>query len=109
MARWSGIVGYELEQTETKPGVWTDTIAERPYKGDTIRLSSRWSTNSDSVNDDLTIDNQISIVADQFAYKNFTSMKYIEFMGAKWKITNIEVRRPRLILTIGGLYNAKQG
>ena len=109
MARWSGIVGYELEQTETKPGVWTDAIAERPYKGDTIRLSSRWSTNSDSVNDDLTIDNQISIVADQFAYKNFTSMKYIEFMGAKWKITNVEVRRPRLIITIGGLYNAKQG
>ena len=109
MARWCGKVGYVSEQTETSPGVWKDTIVERIYKGDAIKLSSRWSGSSDSVNDDITIDNQISIVADPFAYQNFTSMKYVEFMGAKWKITNIEVRRPRLILTIGGLYNAKQG
>lgn len=109
MARWCGKVGYVLEQTEIKPGIWKDTIEERIYKGDAIKLTSRWSGNSDSINDDVTIDNQISIVADPFAYQNFTSMKYVEFMGAKWKITNIEVQRPRLILTIGGLYNAKQG
>lgn len=109
MARWCGIVGYEFNQKETRPGIWEDVMEEHLYKGDSIRVSSGWSGNSDSINDDVTVNNQISIVADPFAYQNFTSMKYVEFMGAKWKITNIEVQRPRLILTIGGLYNAKQG
>lgn len=104
MAKWYGIIGY-CENKQTSPGVWKPTITERNYAGDVIRNTSRWSTSSESTNDDLNISNQISIIADPFAYQNFHSMKYIEFMDAKWKITNVEVKYPRLILTIGGVYN----
>lgn len=106
MAKWYGVIGY-AETSEVTPGVWRDEIVKREYSGDIIRYISRWSTSSNSTNDDLNISNQISIVADPFAYKNFHSMRYIEFMGAEWKITNVEVKYPRLILTLGGVYNGK--
>ena len=108
MAKWCGIIGYVGQQVETVPGVWKDEIIERKYKGDLTSVRSRWSTPSDSTNDDLTINNQISIVADPFAYDNFRSMKYVEFAGTKWKIESIEVKYPRLVLTIGGVYNGEQ-
>ena len=105
MAKWYGKVGY-IETKETSPGVWKPEVIERPYFGDVLRNSSRWSSSSDSTNDDLNINNQISIVADPFAYRNFHSIKYVEFMGAKWKVTSVDAnQRPRLILTIGGVYN----
>ena len=103
MAKFYGSVGY-AETTETAPGVWTEVLTERQYSGDVLKLSRRWQA-GDNLNDDLAINNLISIVADPFAYQNFYKMRYIEWMGAFWKITNIEVQRPRLILTIGGVYN----
>ena len=104
MAKFYGVIGY-IEEIETRPGVWTPKVTERKYFGDVLRDSSGWSTQSDSTNDDLTINNQISVVADPFAYQNVRFMKYVEFMGAKWKIKNIEVKYPRVVLSIGGLYN----
>lgn len=104
MAKWFGTIGY-AESQQVSPGVWDDVITERKYTGDVIRNGTRWSASSDSTNDDLNINNQISIIADQFADQNCHAMKYIEFMGAKWKITSVEVQRPRLILTMGGVYN----
>lgn len=105
MAKFCGAIGYATS-VETSPGVWIEDIIEREHKGDLPRNNSRWQP-SNQVNDDLTINNQISILADQFAYENFHSMKYVKFMGAKWKITNVEVERPRLILSIGGVYNGQ--
>lgn len=109
MARWSGIIGYiSDEPVETKPGIWDYSITERSYKGEVIKRSHGWSTPSDRVNDDITIDNRISIIADPFAYQNSHLMKYVIFGGAKWKIESIDVsQRPRMILNIGGVYNAK--
>ena len=107
MAKWYGEIGY-AETVENAPGVWMEQITVRNYYGDLIRNTSRWSTSSDSTNDDLNIDNQISIVADPFAYQNFHKMKYVVFMGAKWKITKVEPQHPRLILTVGGVYNGEQ-
>lgn len=104
MAKWYGTIGY-AETTQVSPGEWEPTIKERKYFGDVIRNSSRWSTTAESTNDDLNINNQISILADPFAYQNFHAMKYVEFMGTRWKITNVEVQYPRLILSIGGVYN----
>ena len=104
MAKWYGVIGY-AETKETSPSVWKEVITERNYVGDVIRNTSRWSTTQVSTNDDLNINNQISIIADPFAYQNFHSMKYIEFMGTKWKINSVEVQYPRLILSIGGVYN----
>ena len=104
MAKFHGVIGY-TKPVQTKPGVWKDEIIEREYSGDVLRNSSRWSTSSDSTNDDLNINNQFSIIADPYAKQNFHQIKYIEFMGTKWKITNVEVQYPRLILTVGGVYN----
>lgn len=105
--KWFGKIGYEVTE-ETSPGIWSSTPVERNYYGDIIRNSSRWSASSDSTNGDINVSNQISIVADPFAYQNFHSIKYVEFMGALWNVSNIEVQRPRLILTVGGVYNGEQ-
>ena len=103
MAKYYGAIGY-AEQVETSPGVWTDVITERMYSGDMNRNTRRLES-SESLNDDINITNEISIVADPFAYQNFHMMKYVEIMGCKWKISSIEVQHPRLLLTVGGLYN----
>ena len=103
MAKFYGAIGY-AKTVETMPGVWTEQITERNYYGDVIRNSRRLQS-SDKVNDDINISNQISIVADPYAINNFHSMRYAEFMGAKWKISDVEVQYPRLLLTLGGLYN----
>lgn len=106
MGKWYGVIGF-AETTETVPGVWTEQIIDRNYYGDLIRNTRRLQS-ADKVNDDINISNELSIVSDPYAINNFHSMRYAEFMGAKWKITNIEVRYPRLILTLGGLYNGEQ-
>lgn len=107
MAKWYGKVGYS-ETVETVPGVWTPQDTVHTYYGDVIRNSTRWAGNSNSTNDDLTVNSQISIVADPFAIEKFYSMKWIEFMGAKWKITNVDpTQPPRLILTLGGVWNGE--
>lgn len=103
MAKFFGAIGF-AETIEVKPGVYIDRITERNYYGELIRNTSRWTTSQESINDDLNINNQISIIADPYAVNNFHSMKYIEFNGAKWKITNVEVSYPRLILSVGGVY-----
>ena len=106
MAKWFGKVGY-ITTVEIEPGIWEAESVERNYYGDVLRNSSRWST-SNKVNDDRNIANQISIVADPFAYENFHKIKYIEFMGALWDVTSVDPQYPRLILTIGGVYNGEQ-
>mgnify|MGYP004570251957 CR=1 FL=1 len=106
MAKWFGRIGY-AETIETAPGVWKEQIILREYYGDLIRNIRRIRT-VDKVNDDLNISNELSIVADPYAINNFYSMRYAEFMGAKWKISNVEVSYPRLILTLGGVWNGEQ-
>ena len=103
MAKFYGPIGYAT-MTETKPGVWTESITEHNYYGELIRNTRRLQ-NADQLNDNINVANEISIVADPFANQNFHSMRYVEFMGAKWKISNVEVQYPRLILSIGGVYN----
>ena len=103
MAKWYGVIGF-AETVETVPGVWEDRITERPYFGDLNRNSRRLQT-SNQLNDDINVSNEISIVADPFAMNNFHSMRYVEFMGAKWKVSNVDVQYPRLNLSVGGVYN----
>lgn len=104
MAKYAGLVGYST-QKETTPGVWTNDIVERKVRGDVIRLSSSFHDSSEKVNDDLALEHRISIVADPFAYENFTNLKYITYLGHKWKVVSIEVQRPRLIISLGGVWN----
>jgi len=103
MARFHGEVGYGTP-TETAPGVWEDVIDEQEYTGDVIKNTRRLEA-GEGVNDNITVGNSISIVADQFAIDNFSKIKYVRWMGAVWIVTNVEVRSPRLILALGGVYN----
>lgn len=105
MSKFFGIIGY-AETKETVPGVWKEEIVKRNYYGDVIRNTRKLQT-ADQLNDNINVSNEISIVADPYANENFHSMRYVEFMGAKWKISNVNVQPPRLILEIGGLYNGE--
>lgn len=106
MAKFYGPIGFAV-MTEIRPGVHKEQIVEHNYYGDLIRNTRRLESSGD-LNDNINVANEISIVADPFANENFHSMRYIEFMGAKWKISNVEVKYPRLILTIGGVYNGQK-
>ena len=101
--KWYGSIGF-AELKETTPGVWTPEITERNYRGDLVRNTRRLQS-TDQVNDDININNQISIVADPYANMNFHTIKYATFMGTKWKVSDVEVQYPRLILSLGGVYN----
>lgn len=103
--KWYGVIGY-AETVETKPGVWAEEITERTYYGE-VAKNTRVLQSADQVNSNINISNSFSIIADPYANQNFHAIRYIEFMGAKWKITNAEVRYPRLILTAGGIYNGQ--
>ena len=105
MAKFYGTIGYAVTE-ETVPGVWSENIAERMYYGELVRNTRKLQT-ADQLNDNINVANEISILADPFAYENFHSMKYVEFMGIKWKVTSVEVQYPRLILTVGGVYNGE--
>ena len=106
MARFAGIIGFAevREGTGDNIGLDEDVVVERPYYGDVLRNTRKYEK-GESVLDELKIDNKISIIADAYAWDHFFKMKYVQWMGALWKITNVEVERPRLILTIGGVYN----
>lgn len=103
MAKWFGKIGY-AETVETSPGVWTETITEHEYYGEIIRNNRRLQS-ADQLNDNVNVGNEISILSNPFANENFHNMRYAEFMGTKWKITTVDVQYPRLILSLGGVYN----
>lgn len=103
MAKFYGKIGF-METTETSPGVWEEKITERYYYGDVMRNMRRWDSSSYE-NDDLKINNEISIVSDPYAVQNFHAIRYVEWMDALWKVTSVDVQYPRLTLSIGGVYN----
>ena len=106
MAKFYGTIGY-VKLSETSPGVWEEEVTEYKYYGDVLRNYRRLES-SGGVNDNVNVANEISIIADPFANENFHWMRYVEFMGSKWKVENVSAQYPRLILTLGGLYNGKQ-
>lgn len=105
MAKFYGAIGF-AETTDQSNGVWKEVITEKNYAGDVIRNVRRLEPGTD-LNDNVTVSNSISIVADPFANQHFHAIRYVTWMGAKWKVTSVEVQRPRLLLTIGGVYNAE--
>lgn len=110
MAKFYGMIGY-AETAEIEPGVWDEQVIERKYYGDLLRNNGKH-TSSGGVNDDITISNEISIVSDPYATQHFFAIRYVKFitpnLAGIWKVTNAEVAYPRIILTIGGVYNGKQ-
>lgn len=103
MARFCGKIGY-AETKETRPSIYEEVITEHKYYGDV--KTNQWKKDSNqSINDDAKVNVQISIVADEKALTSFHLMRWIEWKGVKWSIANIDVQPPRIILTIGGVYN----
>ena len=103
MSKFFGPIGY-ITQDAISPGVWNDVVVEREYRGDILQ-NSRKQESSEHKNDDIVISNRISIIADPFAYDNFSTMRYVSWMGVRWKVNSIEIQRPRLILVLGEVYN----
>lgn len=106
MAKFYGIIGFvDTVEDPDNPGVWDEKTVEKEYRGDLIRVNRRLQSSSNSANDNITISNEISIVADPYANQNMYAMRYVVFGGAKWKIETVDVEYPRLKLSIGGIYN----
>lgn len=108
--RWYGKVGYaeNIEKDPVNaPSVYVDVITEKQYTGDLMRNNRRWN-NGNSVNGVVNISNQISILSDPYIIANFQNIRYAECMGTLWCVTDVEVQYPRLILTLGGVYNGER-
>lgn len=103
MSKWRGMVGFGATE-EGVPGVYDEKVIERRYYGDVTRNVKK-AEDGAGLNKDINISNDISIVSDAYAYQNFHLIKYVTFMGARWEVRSVEVGRPRLFLTIGGVYN----
>ena len=102
MNRWYGKIGF-AEQVETSQSVWTEERTERTYRGDILRNMRRLQ-DSQQINDDISISNQISVIGDAYMRDHFINMRWIEFMGAKWKTAEVDASQPpRLIITLGEL------
>lgn len=105
MAKWYGNIGFS-ETVEVEPGIHDQRYTDRKYYGELVRNTSKFQT-SGGVNDNVNVSTELSIVSDPYANANFLRMRYVEMYGAKWKINNVEVKYPRLILSIGGVYNVE--
>jgi hypothetical protein len=103
MAKFRGVIGYG-ESVKTAPGVFSETIVEYTYSGDIIR-NSRGLQEGQYLNNDLSVGNSVSIVADAYAVEHFFAIRYVEWAGALWTVSDVEVQSPRLILRLGGVYN----
>lgn len=103
--RFYGVVGYG-DSVETAPGsgVWRDEITEQTFYGDVLR-DTRQLIDGIGVNENITVGNRISILADPSAFEDFDKIKYVEWNGKLWTVPDVEVDRPRLILSIGSVYN----
>lgn len=104
--KFYGAIGY-ADMSKTAPGVYRETITERNYTGDVLKNTSK-RRDGENLNSNISLDNQLSIVADPFAYANFYLIRYVVWMGTKWQVTSVDVDRPRLKLTLGGVYNEQQ-
>ena len=103
VTKYHGAIGYG-QTIEKNPGVWVETIIEKTYKGDVLRAQARI-RDGENLNSNIVADNRISVLADPFAYQNYHSIRYVTYLGAKWSVSSVEVQRPRLILTMGAVYN----
>lgn len=101
--RFHDKVGFVDGEVETRPGVWEPNIVERFYYGDVLKDYRRWE-NGYSSNDTLAVANTISINADAYAYEHFDAIRYVYFGRAKWRVATVEISKPRIKLTIGGVY-----
>lgn len=106
--KFSGKVGFWLKDVEMKPGVYGPEIVEKTYTGDVFRDTRKFQSVENQQNENLTVNNRLSIISDLYMQKNWTSIKYVIWNNVKWKVSSIDVSSyPRVILDLGGVYNGK--
>lgn len=105
MAKFCGKVGY-ITSIEKSPGIYENVSEEYIYYGDITNISKRWQTN-ENLNDDIRLEQNVSIMADSYAWENYWKIRYVIIDDIAWRVTNVQVSRPRLILYIGGIYNGE--
>jgi hypothetical protein len=103
MAKFHGKIGFG-ETAEVTPGVFADTMVEYTFYGDVIQ-NRRSLRQGDTLNKDFFIGNSISIVANAYAREKFFAIRYVEWAGELWAVTDVEVQLPGLILQLGEVYN----
>jgi hypothetical protein len=101
--RFHDVIGIGAS-VETAPGVWDDVIVERKFRGDVVRNTRKYSE-GESVNDNLSVGNSVTVVSDEYLMGHIADMRYVKVAGSLWRITDVEIERPRLILRLGGVYN----
>lgn len=110
--RYFGKVGFVRTYEEdpvNHPSVFSEEITERDYIGDVTNDYRELQSTQNSLNDDFTISNTFSIVADDYAYERFQYIRYIEYLGVKWRVTSVDaMNRPRLIIKVRGIYNCSE-
>lgn len=106
MAKFFGKVGY-AHTVDQGNGVHKEVVTEREYYGDVLNPARRL-TDSDKVNSDVEARNMISVLADDYATENIFAIRFVWWGGTRWKVTYVENKRPRLILTLGGVYNGSK-
>lgn len=105
MAKFYGIIGYgDAIEDPADSGIWIDDITEISYFGDVVRNTAKFDK-GEKINNDISVGNSISIIADQYAIDHFFKIKYVSWAGVLWTVTSVEVQHPRLILSIGSVYN----
>ena len=106
MARFFGPIGYEQAQIETEPGIYAPSVmVEHNSFGTVLTRKRKWDASATGTNDDVSVTNRISIVADDYVNEHWPAIKYVKWGGVYWKVLSIDIVRPRIILSLGGVWN----
>lgn len=106
--KFSGKAGFRINDVETEPGVYEPTIVVKAIKGSVVSNRYQHQNSDKSTIDNVRITNQLSIVANQFLNEHISNLIYIEFQGVKWKVESFDIRPPRVVVSLGGVYNEQE-
>lgn len=108
--KFSGKIGFWIKDIEKKPGVFKSEIIERQYSGDVLRNIRRFQSPENQQNENLMLNNRLSIISDLYMLNNWSSIKYVFWNGVKWKVNSVDISSyPRVIIELGGGYNGENG
>lgn len=110
--KWFGKIGFYITEEVVKNGIGTGVfkarITEVPYRGDLIKDYRTQDNSSTGANENIHINNTVSIISDRFLDEHLMDIKYLTFKGYKFKVRAFTQVYPRLELQFGGLYNNDQ-
>lgn len=104
MNRFFGKIGFCYQESEEGSDIVTERVVLKTYRGDLLKSNRKWET-AEQIIDQFNISNRVSIMADPYSLDNLYAIKFVILHGKAWKITDAEIQYPRIILSIGGLWN----